>query len=593
MAQNGGGVTRPMKLRTQLFLIFSLIIIVVVGTIGCLVYRQLSDVLFEQLRSTLTAYASSAAMLIDAQRHAALSGSGDAHSPYYAELLATLRKFMAIDPRIAECYTMVASGKPTTWKFVMDAAEARDRDGDGVISDNERQASLGEEYDVSPYPEMQKAFKGARADKEINQDKWGWWLSAYAPVIDTRGKAIAIVGLDISAATIRGEQARLQSLILGISIAFLLLGLILANAYAYRLTAPVHAMVAAAKEIGKGNYDHRVETAVRNEIGFLASTMNSMAENIRRSFDKLSTLHRTANIFASTMDLEQALRISLNLAIEVTRSSKGVVFLVDRTDTRVEIAISEGIEGLRLLDDQCHVGGASFAVRLAGDRAAQVRQWLDMTGCTQCLPLTIKENTRGFFLLNPEIRDEEFLATLMNQISFAIENARLFHDAITDGLTGLFLKRYFQIQLDTEIGRSRRHVRDLALLMLDIDHFKQINDTHGHLTGDRVLQEIARRIKGCVRQVDVVARCGGEEFAVILPETSLDQAGLVSERIRHAVGSRAFRLGALELAATVSIGACAIKGGELVAADELVNHADAALYRAKEGGRNRVVLFRG
>jgi len=373
-----------MKLRTQLFIIIALISVAVVGTVGWVVYWEVERVLFEQLRSNLIAYASAAAMLVDADKHADLAREGDMSSPYFIELRDKLKKFKSIDPRISECYTMVKSATPNVWQFVIDASEATDDNGDGEISDSEKPALLGEKYDVSAYPEMQKAFEGEIADREINPDKWGRWLSAYAPVRDSRGKAVAILGLDISAETIRSQQAPLKKLILTICLVFLTVGLCVARYYANRFTRPLNAMVRAATEIGGGNYDYRVAAGGGEEIKFLAETMNSMAENIRRSFDKLSTLHRTANIFASTLDIEEALRISLNLAIEVTRSTRGLVFLLDGASACIKMAIGEGIEEVRLHNNEYRMGRFVFPALLQEDRDSQVQQWLVASGCTEC-----------------------------------------------------------------------------------------------------------------------------------------------------------------------------------------------------------------
>jgi diguanylate cyclase (GGDEF)-like protein len=580
-----------MKLRTQLFVIFSLIIVVTVGTIGYFFYQKFWAIQLDRLRDTLTAYVTSASMLIDGDRHSLLTRPEDVNAPYFIELRNVLNRFRTIDPRIDSIYTMVRTDTPDIYRFVVDASEVKDKDGDGRIGDDERIAELGEEYNISKFPQMKKAFAGPLADKEINRDKWGWWLSAYAPVYDSKGKAVAIVGLDVSADTIRVQQVRLIKIILLICIAFLAIGLIVANVYAYYLTNPLYAMVKAAREIGKGNYDHRIVRVGKNELGFLAGTMNSMAENIRRSFDKLSTLNRTANILASTLDLEQALRMSLNLALEVTRSSKGVILLPDRTERRIEIAISEGIEVVRCDADECRVGSGTISLPIEEGQEAPIDQWLALTGCTNCFPLTIKDTVRGYFLLNPEIHDEEFLNTLMKQISFAIENARLFHEAITDGLTGLFLKRYFQIQLEIELKRVQRHRRPMSLLMLDIDHFKAINDTYGHVKGDVILREVSRLVKSCVRETDIASRYGGEELAVILPETPSLEAAAIAERMRKEIAALRFPHDGTELSITMSVGVHSVEGGAEARSEEVIQKADAALYEAKKSGRNRVCVW--
>ncbi|MBJ7455612.1 MAG: diguanylate cyclase, partial [Thermoleophilia bacterium] len=158
--------------------------------------------------------------------------------------------------------------------------------------------------------------------------------------------------------------------------------------------------------------------------------------------------------------------------------------------------------------------------------------------------------------------------------------------ASTDHLTGLWNRRAFQERLAAELERARRYERPMSLVMLDIDHFKRINDEHGHPVGDRVLIEVASRLFATVREGEVVARVGGEEFAWILPETDGDGAVAAAERVRTAIAAETFTgVGRL----TVSLGVCDLDEGET--ASELVRLADRALYWAKAGGRDRVARY--
>jgi two-component system cell cycle response regulator len=162
--------------------------------------------------------------------------------------------------------------------------------------------------------------------------------------------------------------------------------------------------------------------------------------------------------------------------------------------------------------------------------------------------------------------------------------------ALTDELTGLYNRRYLFAHLDELIGRVNHDGFGAALLLFDIDHFKAVNDTHGHAAGDDVLRDLAARAMNTVRSVDLVARLGGEEFVVVMPETGLAIAAAVAERLRLAVANEPFtlRAGGEGLRITVSIGATtAIAGGD--GRDRLLKRADEALYDAKAGGRNRVV----
>ncbi len=162
--------------------------------------------------------------------------------------------------------------------------------------------------------------------------------------------------------------------------------------------------------------------------------------------------------------------------------------------------------------------------------------------------------------------------------------------AVTDQLTGLHNRRYLETHFGGLFDESAMRARELAVLMLDIDKFKSVNDTYGHDAGDEVLKEFARRVKDATRIVDVVARMGGEEIVVVLPETGLQAAAAVAERIRNAVQVKPFVIhgGAKSISVTVSIGVASRRAGDQSPA-QMMKRADEALYRAKGEGRNRVI----
>jgi diguanylate cyclase (GGDEF)-like protein len=159
---------------------------------------------------------------------------------------------------------------------------------------------------------------------------------------------------------------------------------------------------------------------------------------------------------------------------------------------------------------------------------------------------------------------------------------------IIDALTDTFNTRYFNEFLEREVTRSQRHERPLALLMLDIDRFKRLNDEHGHLCGDFVLREMSHRIKDLVRKEDLFARYGGEEFAVVLVETQREQAIEVAERIRKCIEATPFHFEDQSLSLTISVGVGTTVGDATITPTELIRQADDKLYHAKESGRNRV-----
>lgn len=163
--------------------------------------------------------------------------------------------------------------------------------------------------------------------------------------------------------------------------------------------------------------------------------------------------------------------------------------------------------------------------------------------------------------------------------------------SVTDGLTGLYNHRYFIRALEAEYQRAVRYKRSLALLLLDIDHFKKVNDTYGHPCGDFVLRELAALLKGCLRSADVAARYGGDEIAVILPETTKSKASEVAEKLRRNLEKSSFEWEGKSFNITWSIGVAAVPETNIDHWNELLYSADKSLYRAKGKGRNHVIAF--
>jgi diguanylate cyclase (GGDEF)-like protein len=169
--------------------------------------------------------------------------------------------------------------------------------------------------------------------------------------------------------------------------------------------------------------------------------------------------------------------------------------------------------------------------------------------------------------------------------------AKLEHIVTLDPLTGLYNRRHFFELTQQELDRSRRYNRPLSVIMLDIDHFKQVNDQFGHLVGDRVIVEVARRIQKALRRVDLACRYGGEEFAVLLPETPVIQGEMVASRLWRLVTEQPTVSGELKLKITVSVGVATYQHDGAIEVDTLLDRADRAMYAAKESGRNRVMVF--
>jgi diguanylate cyclase (GGDEF)-like protein len=189
---------------------------------------------------------------------------------------------------------------------------------------------------------------------------------------------------------------------------------------------------------------------------------------------------------------------------------------------------------------------------------------------------------------------QRLLESLALQIAAALQNAHLYELAMVDGLTGLFMRRYFDARIEEEIERSKRYGTAFSVVMMDVDDFKSLNDAHGHLIGDRVLRGIANVVKSQMRGVDTAARYGGEEIAVILPRTEMVNAYNVGERIRGAIAELRITTDSdpsQALRVTASFGIAAYPESTATDGEDLVRRADRALYRAKKTGKNRVELF--
>jgi diguanylate cyclase (GGDEF)-like protein len=189
---------------------------------------------------------------------------------------------------------------------------------------------------------------------------------------------------------------------------------------------------------------------------------------------------------------------------------------------------------------------------------------------------------------------QRLLESLALQIAASLQNAHLYELAMVDGLTGLFMRRYFDARIEEEIERSKRYGTAFSVVMMDVDDFKSLNDTHGHLIGDRVLRGIANVVKSQMRGVDTAARYGGEEIAVILPRTEMLNAYNVGERIRLAIAELRITTDGdppRSLRVTASFGIAGYPESTATSGEDLLRRADRALYRAKKTGKNRVELY--
>jgi diguanylate cyclase (GGDEF)-like protein len=308
-----------------------------------------------------------------------------------------------------------------------------------------------------------------------------------------------------------------------------------------------------------------------------------LAAAMRRRVLELETLSRTAHVLGSSLETAQFLPALLR---ETAHALPGAV--------RLEAIVSSGGSLERFVLD----ARGRESREPAGPEA---RRWLKLSGPTLegrhlAVPLTMYGAPLGA-LVAEGADDESFgldelrlLDAISGQAATAVENARLYGLANIDGLTGLYVRRYFDARIAEEIERARRFSSSFALIMMDLDDFKRLNDTLGHLAGDRALREVAAIAASQLRGVDLAARYGGEELAFLLPRTSLTDAQQVAERIRDSVASHRIAGDGQPWKITASLGVAAWTESGVDDAASLLARADAALYRAKAAGKNRVEL---
>lgn len=381
-------------------------------------------------------------------------------------------------------------------------------------------------------------------------------------------------------------------------------------------------MVSQLDAMAKELQTQQDELVRRNDILILEVAERERAEAAEREQRQLAeALQSAAMALNATLDYEQVLDIILERIGELIAYDSAVIMEVEGMQARVRRAKNYHRYGEKI---EQGVLQACFDIPKtpnlftmyttlkpllisdvdqypAWDRIKTgnpVRSWLGS-------PIYAHGQVLAFFSLDklePNFYREEHahkLEMFASHAALAMVNARLFqeiqHLAITDTLTGLYNRRYFFERACQEFTRSRRYHHPLTLVMLDLDHFKSVNDTYGHLAGDLVLQTISRLVLQTVRKIDLVARFGGEEIILLLPETAPQAGERLAERLRQKIAATRIALNNHSISITASFGVCGGKPANSnlepqQAIERLIELADQALYQAKQGGRNQVRL---
>jgi len=338
---------------------------------------------------------------------------------------------------------------------------------------------------------------------------------------------------------------------------------------------------------------------------------------LQKTLHNISILYNIGQAMNFIDDLKGLLKVILEEAIKTIGAEKGSLMLYDVStnelavkvvyglpDKEIEDKINEGlIECTRIKVGEGIAGNvfltkSALITNLGNNDPRFAKADNSNVASILCVPLVVKGESIGVINITNKKNgnlfnqhDLDFMEALANQAAIAIDNAQLYELATKDGLTKLYIYRHFHTLLDTELKRSSRYKHKMSLLMMDIDNFKEINDTHGHQNGDLILKEIANVITNTCRKIDMPARYGGEEFALILPETSAENARVISERIRQNIEKiKVVTKENKVIIPTISMGIAEFPS-DAKTADDLIGAADKALYLAKRSGKNCVATY--
>jgi diguanylate cyclase (GGDEF)-like protein len=411
-------------------------------------------------------------------------------------------------------------------------------------------------------------------------------------------------GIDVKLLVPKGETAEpTESLVAAAAfVGFLVLAFIFAVAVSRRLQSEIQRLLVAAQRLGSGDFSVTVPAEGNDEFGALGKEFNSMARQLEARLEELQrerarlqeAIRRVGESFAAGLDRVSLLEIVVQTAVDGIGAAAGRASMRDGDDRLQEVARAGEPEAfqraLHAAEAAVIDAGQVAEIQVGGASALAAPLGATEDGDQVIGIVSVSRGDRPF-----THGERELFAYLTNQASVSVENVDLHEtvqrQAVTDELTGLFNHRRFQEVMTAEVERARRYGHELGLIMLDIDNFKQVNDTYGHLQGDMVLGEVARVLRQSSREIDEPARYGGEEMAVALPQTDLEGAYQFAERVRRRIEALELPLLTADgtLKVTASFGVASLASAGTADKDALVAAADGALYEAKRAGKNRTV----
>lgn len=330
--------------------------------------------------------------------------------------------------------------------------------------------------------------------------------------------------------------------------------------------------------------------------------------NETQYFRLLLEVSRSIN---TLQNFEGLLELVIDSAILLTRAERGFLMLFGK-EGRLEFRVARNINKENLESEEFQIsrsiinevaatGNPIFLSNIYQDKNFEVSKSIADLGLqmAMCVPLKAKDRLHGLIYLDSHSVAETFteveqklLEAFATQASVAIENGYLYESSIRDQLTGLYNYGFLRLRLEEEINRSLRYKKEnISFVMLDLDNFKSINDSYGHLFGNSILIKVGEIIKNTVRSYDIPARYGGDEFAILMPETDVQGAKSIAERLQEKITKQQFRTGQESFTITASFGISSFPVDQIVSSESIIVEADHALFVAKGKGRNKIECF--
>ena len=430
------------------------------------------------------------------------------------------------------------------------------------------------------------------------------------PIRNTEGVSIGALSIAVKSSNIEAliaRNARNIYLFIGLGIVLSLFVAFLA----YRDTmTPLRVLIRAMDEFAQGRLSVRTHMRTRDEFEDVGRGFNRMASSIQEQQERVESFNSLTNLLISSFKSDELLQHVMDKVVELTSSQAGIIYLAGGGDGEgamrpqvgyaVDIAqVPEVRPGQGLPGEALEKKRFIHVQRIPADCQVSINFGIAETLPREVaiFPIVYRDEVLGALLLATLNRFQPnelaLLEYVTNQIAIVLENTmaheQLERLSVTDELTGLNNRRYLTSRMEETFSEAQRYRSGLAVLIMDVDHFKQVNDRFGHQVGDRVLQEVSRVLADCMRESDLLGRYGGEEFLAMLPRADLASARSTAEKLRLAVN--ALQFGEMDGArVSISVGVAVLARHDAYSLDGLISAADKALYRAKEQGRNRVEL---